>query len=168
MDNKPSDPKENQVRPQGDSLESAPSGNLDEPELSKADVPTSSEPPPAQRGPWRRLLSLNNKYFVIFIVLLLVVSVATYLALNSAKKSNGSSTTKAQSLTSQQLAAISGSTTVVGDTQQNLDVQSNSVFEGQVLLRKNLDVAGTIKVGGGLSLPRSEEHTSELQSRQYL
>jgi cytoskeletal protein CcmA (bactofilin family) len=154
MDKKPADPKENSVRPEGDSLESAPIGNLDESELSKNAQPVANTSPPKDRATWQRIFNLNNKFFVIFVVLLVLVSAITYLVLNAAKKSNpGAASSKVQSLTAQQLSAISGSTTLVGDAQQTLDVQSNSVFEGQVLLRSNLDVAGTIKVGGGLSLP---------------
>jgi cytoskeletal protein CcmA (bactofilin family) len=154
MDKKPPDPKESVVSPQADSLESEPIANLDEQELSKPAQPADADSAPKVRAAWRRIFSLNNKFFIIFVLLLVVVCSVTYLALNAAKKSNpGGNSTKTQSLTSQQLSAISGSTTVVGDAQQTLDVQSNSVFEGSVLLRNNLDVAGTIKVGGGLSLP---------------
>jgi hypothetical protein len=61
-------------------------------------------------------------------------------------------TSSTSSLTDQQLSALKGNTTLVGDAKQTLDVQSNSIFEGQVLLRSDLNVAGAIKVGGGLSL----------------
>src|SRR5207253_10755653 len=52
-----------------------------------------------------------------------------------------------------QISDIKTNTTVVGDAQQTLDIQGNSIFDGQVLMRNNLDVAGSLKVGGSLSLP---------------
>jgi len=136
------------VSPTGDTLDAGP---MPEAELGGG-APAPPEPPDRPRG-WRRFFGFSNKFLAIFVILLVGVSLITYFGLNAAKKSNSSNTNKAASLTSQQLASISGSTTVVGDAQQTLDVQSNSVFEGSVLLRNNLNVAGTIKVGGGLSLP---------------
>ncbi len=41
---------------------------------------------------------------------------------------------------------------MVGDTKPTLDVQSNAVFEGEILARTDLSVAGNLKVGGSLSL----------------
>ncbi len=58
-----------------------------------------------------------------------------------------------KSLTSEQLSQLQGPTTIVGDANQTLDIQSNAVFEGAILARKNLDVAGSLKVGGELTLP---------------
>jgi cytoskeletal protein CcmA (bactofilin family) len=109
-----------------------------------------SGPPPKQRPNFRYLFSRHNRYLLL-VAVLIIASVAA--ALFSLKFNNDSQKNpKKTSLTDQQLSELKGSTTVVGDPQQILDVQSNSVFEGQVLIRNNLDVAGSIKVGGPLSL----------------
>jgi cytoskeletal protein CcmA (bactofilin family) len=94
-----------------------------------------------------------NLYFLIFIIILLVAGIVIIISIKVSNKNAGTQTTKTQSLTDQQIAALKGSTTLVGDPQKVLDIQGSSIFEGQVLLRNNLDVAGSIKVGGSLSLP---------------
>ncbi len=108
---------------------------------------------PAAKGRLAFLGRIGNFYFFGFLVLVLVASATVFLALRWSKGGPSQSNTKVQSLTDKQLAALKGSTTLVGDSSQVLDIQGNSVFESQVLLRKDLDVAGSIKVGGALSLP---------------
>jgi hypothetical protein len=90
----------------------------------------------------KRLTNTANIYLIVFFLVLLVTAgiiVAVVKAGDKNKDKTG--TSKAQSLTDKQLAALKGSTTIVGDAQQVLDIQGSSVFEGQVLLRNNLDVA---------------------------
>lgn len=106
---------------------------------------------PAKKGGFKgRLKELTNLYFLIFLLVLSLAIAATILELNWNK--NPKSPKKTSSLTSQQLAQISGNTTIVGDSKQTLDIQGNTVMEGQLLVRKDVDVAGSIRVGGGLAL----------------
>jgi cytoskeletal protein CcmA (bactofilin family) len=90
---------------------------------------------------------------IIFGLILALTAGGIFLAVKLNKQPGDNPTQKAGSLTDKQIADLKGNTTLVGDAQQTLDIQGNSVFEGQVLMRKNLDVAGSIKVGGSLSLP---------------
>lgn len=108
--------------------------------------------PPKKSSLANRLRGFSNLYFVIFLLLLLVIAGGIYAAIKIGNNNN-TSQTKIQSLTDKQIADLKGNTTLVGDSQQTLDIQGNSIFEGQVLMRNNLDVAGSIKVGGNLSLP---------------
>lgn len=111
-----------------------------------------SSPPPAPRlRSLRRFLRFSNLYLVIFILLVIVAAIGVFTAIKLTDDGSDEPS-RAQSLTEQQLAELKGSTTVIGDSQQILDIQSNTVFENQVLMRGNLDVAGTVKVGGPLSL----------------
>ena len=41
---------------------------------------------------------------------------------------------------------------MVGDPKQTLSIESNAIFTGGVIIRGNTDIAGTLKVGGPLSL----------------
>lgn len=124
------------------------------PILPNAPAPTPAAPPPA--GPPQKpsliknLLAHVNIYLLIFILLLIVAGGVIALSL---KASHGNNSPTVGSLTSSDIASLKGSTTIVGSSKQTLDVQSNSIFEGQILARNNLDVAGNIKVGGNLSLP---------------
>ncbi len=91
-----------------------------------------------------------NVYYIFFVLIVLAAVGGVIFAVKSSNKTAKSP--KVTSLTSQEVAALKGNTTVVGDTKQTLDVQSNAVFEGQVLVRSDLSVAGALKVGGPLSL----------------
>lgn len=115
-------------------------------------LPEPEQPRKPSRG-LKRLTSSANLYFLIFILLFVLVGGGIFAAVKLNNKNNGKTTTKTQSLTDEQIAALKGNTTLVGDSSQVLDIQGNAVFENQVLMRKNLDVAGSIKVGGSLSLP---------------
>lgn len=97
-----------------------------------------------------RLPFFGNRYFYLFLIIVLI---AIGVVITTFKKSGTSGQKKNQSLTQQQLSDLKAGTTIVGDSQQILDIQSNAVFEGQVLLRNNLDIAGNVKVGGTITLP---------------
>ncbi|MBA3757477.1 polymer-forming cytoskeletal protein [Candidatus Saccharibacteria bacterium] len=120
-----------------------------ESELSDAAVGADTAPHRPSRV--RRFLSFSNLYLVIFLLLVGLVAAGVFVSTRLDKTAD-SDDTKPQSLTDKQLSELKGSTTVIGDSDQILDIQSDAVFEGQVLMRNNLDVAGTVKVGGPLSL----------------
>jgi cytoskeletal protein CcmA (bactofilin family) len=122
--------------------------------LTDSSAPTQ-DPEPAKKTHTfsSRLLNFANFYFVAFLLLLLLGAGGIYAAIKFNDKNAGNQASKATSLTDKQLADLKNNTTLVGDSQQTLDIQGNSIFEGQVLMRNNLDVAGSIKVGGSLSLP---------------
>lgn len=123
-----------------------------ETELSGNSQPNIPDGPPPKTSRLKQFLSPNNKFLFIFVALVIAIAVAAFIGLRAARN-NSPQNAKTNSLTDQQIAALKGTTTLVGDSQQTLDIQSNAVFEGQVLLRGSLSVAGSIKVGGGLSLP---------------
>lgn len=115
--------------------------------------PAATPATPAADSPGEHVKSSFNIYFIIFIVLVVAAIGIIFYAVSTGKKSANTEQAKAPSLTSQQLAALKGNTTLVGDAKTTLDVQSNSVFEAQVLVRNDLSVAGALKVGGTLNLP---------------
>lgn len=116
--------------------------------------PQSVSPPPGGPSLIRRVLARLNIYLLLFILLLIIAGGVIVLTLRSGKNNGGPDNNKSvSSLTDSQIAALNGATTVVGSSKQTLDVQSDSIFEGQILARSNLDVAGSLKVGGGLNLP---------------
>jgi hypothetical protein len=101
----------------------------------------------------KRLRSSRNLYLAIFIVLFAAACIVVVAAVRINNKNNSKNTSTSESLSSSDLAKLSGTTTVVGDSKQTLDIQSAAIFEGQVLMRGELNVAGALKVGGSLSLP---------------
>ncbi len=99
-----------------------------------------------------RVTGIRNFYLYIDLLLLAGAAGIIFFALVLHKPPKAVKT-KTSSLTSQQLAQLQGTTTIVGDSKQILDIQGSAVFEGGVLTRGDLNVAGSIKVGGALTLP---------------
>ena len=93
-----------------------------------------------------------NVYFLMFILLLVVAGGAIFVTYTTDKKSQTQQGT-VEELTEKDLEALQSTATKIGDPKSTLNVESNAIFSGKVLVRDSLDVAGTIKVGGALSLP---------------
>ena len=81
----------------------------------------------------------------------MAVSVVSYL---NSKKTPASPTIQTQSLTQDALKQLANSDATVGGSGQTLTVQGNAVFSGQVLIRSDLNVAGTLKVGSEVLIPK--------------
>ncbi len=101
-------------------------------------------------GPIKKALTIVNIYMAIFILVVLAAAAVVYVSIKPAKVDT---TTPLGKLSDQQLSALKTNSTLVGDPKQTLDIQSNTILEGQVLARNDLNVAGSLKVGGALSLP---------------
>jgi hypothetical protein len=151
---KPQTPPSQSASPaanEAESLDSSlepPAGGVQTTSLTPAAEPASPAPKPSGL---KRFPLLNNLYLIIFALMVVAGGAVVFISMKSAKPQT--TTSKASSLTDQQISSLKGNTTLVGDSKQTLDVQSNSIFEGQVLARADLNVAGTLKVGGPLSIP---------------
>ena len=142
---------------EGEDLDAAPveaaqaaSASGDAP-TSKTEQKTSDAKPAEKESLFSRIRHWRFLYLALFAVLLVIVgaSVATAVLLSK----NTQKDIKTQDLTAEQLAELAGSSTIVGDPGQILNIQSSTIFESQVLARGDLSVAGTLKVGGPLNLP---------------
>lgn len=103
-------------------------------------------------GLWRKI----NVYLLLFLLLVIVaVIIVVVLAFKNNNKSNANNNTSisSQTLSNETLQELAKNSVTVGDPKQVLNVQSNAVFAGTVLVRGDLQVAGTIKAGGSLTLP---------------
>jgi cytoskeletal protein CcmA (bactofilin family) len=134
------------ANPQPESLEDSL-----EPQAPAAQKSAAAASPPPKPPAGKRFSLFGNLYLLVFVLLVFAAAGVVYVAMKSSKPS--SNQTKTTSLTDQQISSLKGNTTLVGDSKQTLDIQSNSIFEGQVLDRGDLNVAGSLKVGGPLSLP---------------
>ena len=76
-----------------------------------------------------------------------------FIGMQKNKKAAVETTIDTQSLSADELRKLSESEQKIGDPKSVLTIESNAIFSGKVLVRDSLDVAGTIKVGGALSLP---------------
>lgn len=95
-----------------------------------------------------------NVYLLGFILLIVVSLIIVFVVIQSSNKQAAEEKTiSTQELTQEAIDSLSGNEATVGDPKQLLNIESNAVFAGKVLIRDGLDVAGPIKVGGDLSLP---------------
>jgi cytoskeletal protein CcmA (bactofilin family) len=117
---------------------------------------TSTPPPEPKRPLFQRLqkfIGNFNVYVLVFIFILIVAAIATYASYRASKKSSTNPTISNQTLSASDLQKLEKNSTQIGTATQTLTIASNSIFNGQVLMKNGLDVAGTIQVGGSLSLP---------------
>ena len=101
----------------------------------------------------RGVISSVNIYLLLFLVLLAVSGIIAFIAYRSSKKTTSQNNIFSQTLSAKDLQNLKNNSTTVGDSSQVLTVASNSIFNGQMLVKNDLNVAGTIRVGGALNLP---------------
>ncbi len=94
-----------------------------------------------------------NIYLLLFIVVLAIAATLVFINYQNSNKTKDLATINGQELSQEELQKLSSTDQQIGDAKQTLTISSNAVFNGRVLVRENLDVAGTIRVGGALSLP---------------
>ncbi len=99
------------------------------------------------------LIAGINIYFLLFVLVLLLAAIASFASYKASKKAADQNNVAGQALSTEDLQNLKNNDTTVGDAKQTLTIASNAVFNGRVLVRDSLDVAGTIRVGGALSLP---------------
>lgn len=92
-----------------------------------------------------------NIYLIAFLVIVFIALIITYVALNTNQTDDLSIT--GQDLTDEAFDELAQNESNVGDVNQTLTVEANAIFNGKVLVKDNLDVAGSINVGGPLTLP---------------
>lgn len=104
-------------------------------------------------GGLKGLLARLNIYLLLFILILILAVFVVFIGMQRSKKELENPTIQTTPLTQEALDRLNSSDASVGDPKQTLSVESNAIFSGAVLVKGNLDVAGTIKVGSELSLP---------------
>ncbi len=117
------------------------------------DVKNYKAPPKTFSKRVKGLIEKINVYFLLFLLVLSLAGFAAYISWKSSKNADKQAGVLGQELSADDLAKIKTTDASVGDPKQTLTIASNAVFNGRVLVRDSLDVAGTIRVGGALSLP---------------
>jgi cytoskeletal protein CcmA (bactofilin family) len=97
---------------------------------------------------WYRL----NIYLMLF-VLVVILAVGIVVIMTIKSKEQNQDSIKGQGLSTDALKQLANSDVTVGDARQVLTVQSNAIFAGSVLIKSNMEVAGTLKVGSELDIP---------------
>lgn len=101
----------------------------------------------------RKFFAFFNVYLLIFGLLLVIAGVVFIVSYINSQKEPEQPTTAMQNLTQEQLAEIANGDANVGDPRYVLNIQSDAVFAGNALIRGDLNVAGTLQLGQGLTIP---------------
>lgn len=108
-----------------------------------------------QPGFFKRVWQKTNIYLLLFIlVMLIAAAIVIILTVRDRQEANNiTNTIDTQGLSESTLNQLASSDTTIGGPKQILNIESNAIFAGSVLVRSDLEVAGSIKVNGALALP---------------
>jgi cytoskeletal protein CcmA (bactofilin family) len=121
--------------------------------LSSTDGGSPDGTPPKKINPLKKFFKRFNVYLLLFVLIMVIAAAVSVVSYLNSKKTPKTPTIATQQLTTDALKQLANSDATVGDSGQTLTVQGNAIFSGQVLVRSDLNVAGTIKLGGTLSVP---------------
>ncbi len=108
--------------------------------------------PSTDRGV-KKLINKINIYTAALIAILFILGGISYYAVVQNYKNAKAGELNTQKLNQDALDKLASTDSTVGNPKQTLSVESNAIFAGGVIIRGNTDIAGTLKVGGALSLP---------------
>lgn len=156
MDKNPGDKTDESALEEASLQNEANSNSLESDSLEQPEEPKTA---PAETKKPRLVAKLRqfieglNVYLLLFLFILALGGMVTFIGVQQARQQSSTPNINTTSLTPEELEALRSSGATVGDPKQTLTIESNAVFSGRVLVRDNLDVAGTIQVGGSLNLP---------------
>lgn len=118
-------------------------------------APLPPTPPEKQPNIFKRLWARLNIYLLLFILLLLIATgVVIFMTVKSRHDAaTATNTINSQGLSEEALKQLASSETTIGSASQILNIESNAIFSGSILVKKDLEVAGNIKMNGALALP---------------
>ncbi len=116
-----------------------------------APVPQTQTPGRAG-GPLAVLTGLNIYALGFILVLIIAAATGTILYLRAKTDSDTQNSLNSQQLSQSTLDQLANSDVTVGEPKHTLNVQSNAIFTGAVLVRSNLTIAGTLQVGSSLAI----------------
>lgn len=111
------------------------------------------EAKPKKLNPIKKIFRKVDIYLLGFILVFIVGGAITAINYLNSKKAPKTPTVNNQQLSTDALKALQSSGTSVGGSAQTVTLQGNVIFNGQVLIRSNLAVAGNIQAGGTLDVP---------------
>ena len=99
-------------------------------------------------GFFKKVSSKVNIYVVILLAVVIMATTIIAIAVIQSQSPSASSNLKPQPLDQATLQQLATSDATVGSSQYILNIQSNAIFAGQVVMRQSLEVAGNLQVGG--------------------
>jgi hypothetical protein len=114
--------------------------------------PGDDETKPKKQSFIKKLWYKFNIYLMLF-VLVVILAVGIVVVMTIKSKETETNGLKDQGLSTDTLKQLANTDVTVGDAKQVLTVQSNAIFAGSVLVKSNMEVAGSLKVGSELAIP---------------
>ncbi len=109
--------------------------------------------PSRPRSPLPGFVAHLNIYLLLFILLIIISgATGTILYLRAKNENVDNNSLSSQSLSQSDLDQLANTDVTVGQPKHTLNVQSNAVFNGSVLVRSNLQIAGNLQVGSSLAI----------------
>lgn len=149
MDDKKSEENSLENPDKPEAAGSASSGNASKPGVV---VSAPSGGKKSKFGGVQGIITRLNIYLLLFIFIVIIAVIVVFIGVQRSKKEAATPTVNTQKLTADELAKLNSGDAKVGDAKQTLTIESNAIFSGKVLVRDSVDIAGTLKVGGTLSL----------------
>jgi cytoskeletal protein RodZ len=147
LDQPPAEPSLNSLEElsEGNDKDTAASGGED------AGAPKS--PKPKQKG-IKRLLGFFNVYLLAFIFLLIVGGAVFAVYYLNSQKTPKTPAVAVEDLSEETLNEIANEGQAsIGSSDLLLNVKSNAIFAGQILAQGDVNIAGNLQLGKGLSIP---------------
>lgn len=124
-----------------------------DPGVANAKKDEENGKPAKKIGPLKKFYRRFNVYLLLFILVVVIAVIISIVVYLNGQKTPTTPSVASQTLTPSTLKQLANSDATVGDSGQTLTIQGNAVVSGQLLVRSNLNVAGTIALGGTLTVP---------------
>lgn len=124
-------------------------------QLPPDQTPSEPQKPKKPRSSFRKkILARFNIYLLLFILLLIIAGVVSAVSfIKSGQSEDKNREIATEPLSEEALKQLRQTDVKIGDPKQILNVESNAIFAGKVLVRDSLEVAGEIRSGGSISAP---------------
>lgn len=138
-------------------MEQQENTNIPKPVSLEADTsppkPDSFNAPlqPPKQNRLKKLFGSMNIYLVLFVLILIIAGVIVALAFSQNKTKNNT-IPSSEGLSNSTLQQLANSDATVGGPKEILNVESNAVFAGKVLVNQSLSVGSGLQVSGDVGL----------------
>ena len=102
----------------------------------------------------KRFITNVNPYLLVFAVII-IVGIVVIVVASRVNRDTGRAAVEieGQELDQGAIDELVAAESNIGTVDQTITIGANAIFEGKILVKDSLDVAGSINVGGPLSLP---------------
>jgi hypothetical protein len=128
------------------------SGSTSAPAADAAAAPGPDGKPPKQPNAFKKFLKKVNVYLLLFLLVVVITASIGIVSYLNSRKADQQAALQTQGLTTDALSKLASSDVSVGNAGQTLTIQGNAIITGQTLIRSDLNVAGTIRVGGDVQV----------------